>query len=94
MSARTPLSALFDRVSVLDREQNLGPLRALMAALAAAPDVDDGKLLLTRHDWCRTPSTTVNTQTHQVSYCSLIKITLTPVCDGTTSWGMSTAIKA
>ena len=42
MSARTPLSALFDRVSVLDREQNLGPLRALMAALAAAPDVDDG----------------------------------------------------
>ena len=42
MSARTPLSALFDRVSVLDREQNLGPLRALMAALAAAPDVNDG----------------------------------------------------
>ena len=42
MSARTPLSALFDRVSVLDREQNLGPLRAVMAALAAAPDVDDG----------------------------------------------------
>ena len=51
MSARTLLSALFDGPSILPREQKLGPLRALMAALAAAPDVDDR--LAARPEWSR-----------------------------------------